>query len=53
MTNTKNPNFYSNDTYLIDIVGMGIINERNELDVAYLHSNYWSGNILRGNDGYP
>ena len=32
---------------------MGIKNNRNEYDFAYLYRKYWSGNILRGKDGYP
>jgi len=32
---------------------MSIINDRNISDLARLNSDFWSGNILRGNDGYP
>ena len=52
MTNSDYPDYESNDDFLIRIGGMGIKNDRNKSDIAYLHSSSWSG-MLVGTDGYP
>ena len=52
VTNSENNYFKSNDECFIWTFGMGIENNRNKLDHAWLRSSYWSG-ILVGTDEYP
>ena len=48
----KNNNFISNDEWFIWIYGIGIRNDRNNKDYAFLSSEDCSG-IFVGTDGYP
>ncbi len=49
--NSDDSKFLSNDDFLIRIDGIGIINDRNKIDFAYLTSFVWSG-LLVGTNGY-